>query len=267
MEAAFDIVVPMFALMLCGYLAVYVRILGAEGIKGLSNFVFFFAIPALLFHGISTSRGAEHDEIAIVYAYFIACLVLFAATMAAGRLIFRLSLQEQAIMAFTATFSNTVLLGIPIIYTAFDERGLLPVTLITSFHSIVLLTLATTIVEIGEGHGGKFLHSLPKTLLALLRNPLLLAILAGFAMRLLGWHSPVVLDGFLALLTGAAAPCSLFALGATLAGFHLGGAVKETLFLSVMKLVVHPLLVWFMVTEIFPLAPIQTSSGWTSSFM
>ena len=259
MAAAFDIVVPMFALMLCGYLAVYFRILGADGIRGLANFVFFFAIPALLFHGISTSRGAEHDEIAIVYAYFIACLVLFAATMAAGRLIFRLSLQEQAIMAFTATFSNTVLLGIPIIYTAFGERGLLPVTLITSFHSIILLTLATTIIEIGQGHGGRFLHSLPKTLLALLRNPLLLAIIAGFVMRLLGWHSPVVVDGFLVLLTGAAAPCSLFALGATLAGFHLGGGLKETLFLTVMKLVVHPLLVWFLVTGIFHLAPIQVA--------
>jgi malonate transporter and related proteins len=259
MEAAFDIVVPMFALMLCGYLAVYVRILGVEGIKGLSNFVFFFAIPALLFRGVATSRGAEHDEIAIVYAYFLACLVVFAIAMAVGRWVFRLSLQEQAIMAFTATFSNTVLLGIPIIYTAFGERGLLPVTLITSFHSIVLLTLATTIIEIGDGHGGKFLHSLPKTLLALLRNPLLLAIFAGFAMRLLGWHSPAVVDGFLTLLTGAAAPCALFALGATLAGFHLGGAIKETLFLSVMKLVVHPLLVWFMVTEVFPLAPIQVA--------
>ena len=259
MEAAFDIVVPMFALMLCGYLAVYVRNLGAEGIKGLSNFVFFFAIPALLFRGVATSRGAEHDEIAIIYAYFLACLVVFAIAMAVGRWVFRLSLQEQAIMAFTATFSNTVLLGIPIIYTAFGERGLLPVTLITSFHSIVLLTLATTIIEIGDGHGGKFLHSLPKTLLALLRNPLLLAILAGFAMRLLGWHGPAVVDGFLALLAGAAAPCALFALGATLAGFHLGGAIKETLFLSVMKLVVHPLLVWFMVTEVFPLAPIQVA--------
>jgi malonate transporter len=259
MEAAFDIVLPMFALMLCGYLAVYFRILGAEGISGLSNFVFFFAIPALLFHGISTSRSAEHDEIAIVYAYFIACLALFAATMAVGRWLFRLSLQEQAIMAFTATFSNTVLLGIPIIYTAFGERGLLPVTLITSFHSIILLTLATTIIEIGVGHGGRFLHSLPKMLLALLRNPLLLAIIAGFVMRLVGWHSPVIVDGFLVLLTGAAAPCSLFALGATLAGFHLGGAIKETLFLTVMKLVVHPLLVWVLVSKVFVLAPIQVA--------
>jgi malonate transporter and related proteins len=259
MEAAFDIVLPMFALMLCGYLAVHFRVLGAEGIKGLGNFVFFFAIPALLFRGIATAPGAEHDEIAIVYAYFIACLVLFAATMAAGRLIFRLTLQERTIMAFTATFSNTVLLGIPIIYTAFGERGLLPVTLITSFHSITLLTLATTIIEIGEGHGGRFLQSLPKTLIALLRNPLLLAILAGFAMRLLGWQSPVVLDGFLVLLTGATAPCSLFALGATLAGFRFGGGIRETLFLTVLKLVVHPLLVWFMVSEVFALAPIQVA--------
>jgi malonate transporter and related proteins len=259
MEAAFDIVVPMFALMLCGYLAVRLRILGADGIRGLSDFVFFFAIPALLFHGISSSRAAEHDELSIVYAYFLACLILFAVTMVVGRLVFRLKLAEQAIMAFTATFSNTVLLGIPIIYTAFGERGVLPVTLITSFHSIILLTLATTIIEIGQGHGGRVLHSLPKTFLALVRNPLLLSIVAGFAMRLAGWHSPVIVDGFLKLLTGAAAPCALFALGATLASFQLGGGVRETLFLTVMKMVVHPLLVWFVVSEVFALAPIQVA--------
>jgi len=259
MAAAFDIVVPMFALMLCGYFAVYLRVLGAEGIKGLSNYVFFFALPALLFRGMASSPAAGHDEIAIVFAYFLACLVVFTVTMVAARLIFRLSLAEQAIMAFTATFSNTVLLGIPIIYTAFGERGMLPVTLITSFHSIILLTLATTIIEIGRGQGGKVLHSLPKTLGALLRNPLLLAIAAGFVTRLLGWHSPIVIDGFLALLTGSAAPCALFALGATLAGFHIGGGIRETLFLTVMKLLVHPLLVWFLANEIFALAPIQTA--------
>ena len=47
--------------------------------------------------------------------YLLILLALFAVTMAAGRWVFRLSLQEQAIMAFTATFSNTVLLGILVV--------------------------------------------------------------------------------------------------------------------------------------------------------
>ena len=257
MTAAVEIVLPMFALMLCGYGAVFLRVIGGEGIKGLSNFVFFFAIPALLFRGVVNAQPAGHDQFAIVYAYFAGSLVIFFATMAAGRWLFRRSLAEQAVMGFTTSFSNTVLLGIPILYTAFGEAALLPVTLITSFHSIVLLTLATALIEIGLGGRHAMAWRLPKTLLALLRNPLLLAIIAGFGARGAGLRVPAALDAFLALLTNAAAPVSLFALGATLAGFSIGKAMGETSFLIIMKLVVHPLLIWLLAAKLFALAPIQ----------
>jgi malonate transporter len=257
MIAALDIVLPLFALMVCGYLAVYLRILGSEGIKGLANFIFFFAIPALLFRGMVNAKPVEHDQVAIIYPYFIGSLTIFFVTMLSGRLLFRLTLAERAVMGFTGSFSNTVLLGIPIIYTAFGEAGVLPVTIITSFHSIILLSLATALVEIGLGQRGAALRHLPRTMAALLKNPLLAAILAGFAARLVGWRSPQALDSFLGLLTNAAAPCSLFALGATLATFSIGKGKAETLFLILVKMVAHPLLVWLLVTKVFALAPLQ----------
>jgi malonate transporter len=257
MTAAFDIVLPMFGLMLCGYVAARCGLFSIEATKGLANFVFFFAIPSLLFRGISRGGAAGHDEFAIVFVYFSGCLIVFAGSIAVGRLVFRLSLQEQAVMAFASTFSNTVLLGIPLIYAAFGEQGVLPVTIITSFHSIILLTLATMIVELGAGTGRHFLHSLPTTFLALLRNPLLLAILAGFIARFLDWRMPIVLDRATALFADAAPPCSLFALGATLTTFRIAGDPAQSAFLIVVKMIVHPLVVWFLATELFALAPIQ----------
>src|SRR5215469_14187814 len=142
----------MFGLMLCGYLAAWRRLFSGEAVRGISGFVFYFAIPCLLFRGISGGTALGPRELAIVYAYFAGSLLLFGASMLAGRWLFRLSLQELAVLAFTTTFSNTVLLGIPLVYAAFGERGVLPVTLITSFHSIILLTLATMIIELGAGH-------------------------------------------------------------------------------------------------------------------
>lgn len=259
MTTALDIVLPMFALMLCGYLAARFRLFSGEAVKGLSTFVFFFAIPALLFRGISRETAADPGQFAIVYAYFSGCLLVFAASMAVGRLAFGLRLQEQAVMAFTATFSNTVLLGIPLIYAAFGQAGILPVTLIASFHSIILLTLATMIVELGAGGGARFLHTLPKIGLALLRNPLLIAIVAGFAARALGWRLPVVLDHATALLAQAAAPCALFALGATLTSFRVSGNPAQSTYLVIVKMIGHPLLVWALATRVFALAPIQVA--------
>jgi predicted permease len=259
MTTAIDIVLPMFALMLCGYVAARGRLFSGEAVKGLSTFVFFFAIPALLFRGILREAAVGPRELAIVYAYFSGCLLVFAASMAVGRLAFRLTLREQAVMGFTATFSNTVLLGIPLIYAAFGQAGILPVTLITSFHSIILLTLATVIVELGAGSGRRFLRALPKTLLALLRNPLLIAIAAGFAARALGWRLPVVLDHATALLAQAAAPCALFALGATLTSFRISGDPAQSAYLVIVKMLVHPLVVWVLATQVFALAPIQVA--------
>src|SRR6185437_12493481 len=138
MTAALDIVLPMFGLMLCGYVSAQIGLFRSDAVKGLSVFVFFFAIPGLLFHGITGGSRGEGDQFTIVYAYFLGCLLIFAVSMLVGRLVFGLGLQEQAVMAFTTTFSNTVLLGIPIIYAAFGEAGILPVTLITSLHSIIL---------------------------------------------------------------------------------------------------------------------------------
>jgi malonate transporter len=257
LTVALDIVLPMFGLMLCGYVSARLGLFRGEAVRGLSIFVFVFAIPALLFRGITGGTPSGGDQLTIVYAYFLGCLLIFGASMLVGRLVFRLGLQEQAVMAFTTTFSNTVLLGIPLIYAAFGPAGILPVTLITSLHSIILLTLATTIVEFGKGAGRHFLHTLPKTLLALLRNPLLLAIIAGYVVRFLGWPVPVVLDRGAELLAGAAAPCSLFALGATLTTFRIGGDAAQSVFLVVTKMLIHPLVVWLLARYVFTLAPLQ----------
>jgi malonate transporter len=257
--AAASIVLPLFALMLCGYLSARLDLIGKEGVRGLTTFIFYFAIPALLFRGIVNSQPAEHDQLAIVYAYFLAAFIVFFAAMAAGRLIFRLPLAEMAVMGFTATFSNTVLLGVPLIYTALGEKSVLPVTLITSLHTILLMPLATVIVELGRGGRGNLRRMLPPILAGFVRNPLFVAIVLGFAVRFAGWQLPQAVDGFLALLTGAAPPTSLFALGATLAAFHIAGRLKETALIVVIKLLIHPALAWFLCAEVFALAPIQTA--------
>lgn len=259
MTAAVSIVVPLFALMLCGYLSARLALIGQEGVRGLTTFVFYFAIPALLFRGIVVARAAEPGQLAIVYAYFLAAFIVFFASMALGRLVFRLPLAEMAVMGFTATFANTVLLGVPLIYTALGEKAVLPVTLITSLHTILLMPLATVIVELGRGARGNLHRTLPPIAIGFLRNPLFVAIVLGFAWRAAGWTLPAAADGFLALLTNAAAPVSLFSLGATLAAFHIAGKLKETAVIVVIKMVIHPALAWFLCAEVFALAPIQTA--------
>jgi predicted permease len=252
-EVVFDVVVPLFGLLVCGYGVARTRLLGPEGIQGIANFVFYCAIPALLFRGLAAGVMPEKIDFGVVHAFFLGCLAVFAATMLVARLANRAKLAEQALAGITVTFGNVVLLGIPLVYVAFGERGVLAVTLISSFHSVILLTLATILVESALGARGNFARAAQATLGALATNPIIVAIVAGFLWRLLGLPLPLPAKTFLTLLSGAAAPCALFSLGATLTTFRIGGDFRHVAAIAIGKLAVLPLVVWLLATRLLAL--------------
>ncbi len=80
---------------------------------------------------------------------------------------------------------------------------------------------------------------------ALIRSPLIIAIFAGVLISALGLRLPTPVENFTGLLGSAAAPCALFALGATLAGQPISKGVGEISYMTAFKLLVHPTAVWF----------------------
>ena len=181
MSVVLGVVLPVFGLILIGFAAVRGKLLDGAGARGISAFVFHLALPALLFRSLSAGSGLPAAGAGVVYAYFSGCLLVYALAMAAGRLFFRSRLEEQAMLAITATFSNSVQLGIPVIFTAFGAAGERPALLVIAFHSVTLLTLSTALVEIGLGRGAGPLRAPVAVLRSLITNPLILAILAGLA--------------------------------------------------------------------------------------
>lgn len=264
MTTVLSIVLPVFGVILAGYLVARTRLFDEAAVRGLSAFVFWIAIPALLFRTLARGAVDQGADFSIAYAYFLACLLQFLLTLALGRLAFGRTGVEAALMAMGAVFSNTVMLGIPLIYTAFGEAGVAAIMLIIAFHSTILIPMATIAVEIargtaGEGAGGGMAAILPKTLGSLLRNPVVLALAAGLVWSLAGLPLPGLLDRFLDLLGRGAVPCALFALGATMAGYRIAGDLKDSVAITALKLGLHPLLVWLLATEVFAVSPLHTA--------
>jgi malonate transporter len=255
MQTSLAIVLPLFALILTGFVFVRARLLGADGVKGIGAFVFNLAVPALLFRSMATGLPHDGAGLEVVYVYYLGGAIVFALTMLIGRLAFGLDLAQQALMAITATFSNSVLIGIPLVFAAFGREGQIAVLLITSLHSAIFVTLATVLVEIGRGAGAQPLAILR----SVAANPLLLSVLAGAAWGLTGWELVAPVDTFTRLLASAAAPSALFALGATLAQFPVRGAAQDIATITVLKMIVHPALVWLLAHHVFGLAPTETA--------
>ncbi len=259
MTAVIEIVLPVFAVILLGYGFGRGKFLSPEGARGLGAFVYYAAIPALLFRGMASATAGLAGSLGLIGAYFAGALAVFAASMAAGRMLFGLRLAEQGLMALSTGFSNSVQLGIPLVVAAFGSAGLVPLTIIISVHSLVLLSLATVIIEAGRGHAGGAIRMAEATAIAIAGNPVILSIVAGFLWRLTGLAIPSPLQHLIDLLAGAATPAALFSLGATLAGFRLAGDIAQSLVVAAIKLLLLPIVVWLFATRVFHLGPLDTA--------
>ncbi len=258
-----DIVAPIFGVVLAGYAMARGRLLSPEGVRGISDFVFYAAIPALLFRTMASAPVPGGADLALVATYLLACVLVFGASMLATGVLFRDGVPERAVLAMGAAFSNSVQLGIPLVLQVFGDAGLVQLMLIVSFHSATLITLATVVIESGRA-GGRPHRSLGRSLgrsLALAArsiatNPIILAIFAGLGCSAAGWSLPGPADRFVALIGAGGASAALFAMGASLAQFKLGGHLSESAVVTVLKLVALPAVTWLLGRFVFALAPL-----------
>src|SRR5262249_30636101 len=139
------------------------------------------------------------------------------------------------------------------------QAGLVPLTIIISVHSLVLLSLSTMIVEAGQGHGGSALRTAGAAAVAIVTKPVIPPLVAGFFWRFTGGAGPGPPRPPIDLLAGAATPAALFSLGATIAGFRLAGDLAESLVAVAIKLFVLPVAVWLLATRAFHLTTLDTA--------
>lgn len=247
MPVLLNVVAPVFGILGLGFAAARLRVLDSAGIRGLVVFVFYFAIPVLLFRSLAEMTLPDAIPWPFLGAFYVGALGVYAAGMALARWGFRRPLADQAIWGMGAGFSNTVLLGIPIVLTGLGPEAALPLFLIIGFHSAVLMPLTVVILHLDRNDGSPRGGQMATVVREVVRNPIVMGLAVGMAANLGGVTLPGVLDGMAELLGGAAVPAALFAMGASLAAYPAGGDTPPALALAFLKLVIHPLLVWVLV--------------------
>lgn len=256
MSILIDIVIPIFGLVAVGYVSARMGFFDDARLRGLSYFAFAFAIPALLLRSMAQIELSGVIAWPLLAAYYSSAFLVYAAGFAVSRIGFGHGLRGCAIGGFTASFSNTVLLGIPLVLTVFGDRASLPVFLIVAFHSLLMFPIATVMLEFRGGRGFRPRDIGVSTALGLVRNPILIGLVAGLALNLLGVGLPRAVDSLLEMLGRAAVPAALFAMGASLHGYGIRGPLPLSASLVALKLVLHPLLVWGVGRFVFGLDPL-----------
>ncbi|MGE0661258.1 MAG: AEC family transporter [Reyranellaceae bacterium] len=264
MENIIGIVLPAVLVTSVGWIIVRLGVLGAEGARGLSSYTFNVAFAALLFRVMRDVRPQDLD-IDVLLAYFGGALIVLALGMAIGRLAFRQNGTERVVMGMTGAFSNNGILGIPLVLTTWGEQGLVPLLMIMALHSAILLSLCTVLVEWHRGGsaGIRIAERFGRMLVAVLRHPLLIAILLGLFWGVTSRSFDLTLPGAVELalkwIGDSAIPCGLIVLGASLARIRLAGDLPQIATATAIKLVLQPLSVWLLANHVLGLPPLAAA--------
>lgn len=261
MAPVINVALPVFAIILVGYLAGRLRILGQSSSEALNKFVYWIALPPLLFLAMSRTSLDEILHWPFIGAFLGSILAVWVLGAVVGALVHRERPAILTMQGMNASFSNTGYMGIPLFVAAFGQAGLAPASLATVIMSAVCVGLAVVSLEMTGSSGRGVLRAVGDSLLALFKNPLVMAPVAGIAWGWMGWPQPLPMVTLFELLGAAASPCALFAIGLFLAGRPLHADLAEVTWVSILKLLWQPLICWGLTMTLFPMDPFWTASA------
>ena len=238
---------PVVLLIGIGFAAGRLKLIRGEAVRDLSNLVFLVLVQALLFRTMATADLARLDLRSVALYYIVAGAMLFALLFIRGLT------SRSAVLALAAIFSNTLMIGVPLVQLAYGQAGLVHLFTLISMHALILLTLATVVLELlvareqaaaGLGPRRHIAATVAQAVKNAILHPVPLPIIAGFLYSLTGWGLHPVVERPLKLLGDAFGPVALVLVGVTLAQTAIGPHLRGALVISVLKTILHPLLMW-----------------------
>ena len=254
------IVAPVFALIAAGYAAVLFRFVSETSHKGISEFAFSIAIPALLFRTIVVSEFSGVSPYRMWGAYYGAlALIWIAALMISAVMRERREDREDGVVfAIGSVYGNIVMLGIPLVLSALGNEAAGPMSLILSVNTPLLWLCGILQMElVSRKRTGSPFAVIRPVLADLARNPLMLGIGFGVVWRFTGLGLNPVVDKTIELLAQAGSPAALIALGITLFRFEVKGEMTSVAVMSALKLLAMPA-VAFALAKLLNLPPTVT---------
>ncbi|MGB1234998.1 MAG: AEC family transporter [Planktomarina sp.] len=250
MAILFSVIAPVFCVLGFGYLAVWKRWISEPAIDALMGFTQKFAIPCLLFQAIATLDLSANFDPALLFSFYSGAISGFLIGLLAARFIFKRAWDHCVAIGFVGLFSNSVLLGLPIMERAFGPDALAGNFAIIAMHSPFCYLIGITAMELVRADSRSIADLGPKVAKAMFRNPLVIGLSLGLIVNLSGFALPGFATDAVALMARAALPAALFGLGGILVSYRPEGDMRLILFMCVVSLLIHPSITWMTGTAL-----------------
>ncbi len=252
---------PIYGLILLGWLCGRRGLFERQELRVLGRFVVQIALPALLFKALGSRAAREVLDTGYLLAMAGGSLAIFGTVFAWARWGAGRPQAEAVMQAMGSSFSNTGFIGYPLALQALGPVAGVALALNMMVENLLMLPLALTLADASREPGRHWTQVLGQTLRSLLRNPMVLAILAGLAVATLGLPLPDVLWRTVDLMAHASTAVALFVVGGSLAGLSTSGLAGEVGRVAVAKLILHPLAVYALLWAVPAVDPTLRSAA------
>jgi predicted permease len=248
---------PIYFCIAVGFAVTRWGLFAKTEMRVLGKFVINLALPALLFNAISQRPLREVMHIDYLMAYALGSFTMLLAGYAWARYVQRSATSYRAYFAMGMSCSNSGYVGYPVALLALGPVAGVALALNMVVENLMVLPVLITLADADKKTEGHVLKVLAHTLGRLLRNPMILAIVLGFAYSLSGWQLPGPVARTINVFAQASSALALCVIGGTLVGLQIKGMRRQVSQITFGKLLLHPLAVWVAATWVAPIADPQ----------
>lgn len=261
MSDVFGLVVPFFGLIFMGFVVARITRQPLEALGWMNTFIIYVALPALFFQLLSKTPIERLTEWSYIFGSVFSTFIIFCIMFGASVVLARGKIAEATIKGLAAAYGNIGYMGPGLALIAFGEEAAVPVALIFCFENIMHFAIAPTMMAIAGGEKGSPAKLALDVARKIALHPFIIATAAGVAGAYFEVSPPVPIERFLDYLARAAAPCALFAMGVTLALRPLKRVPVELGPIAALKLIVHPMLCYVMLSLLGNFDPTWVFAG------
>ncbi|AXC12608.1 Transporter [Acidisarcina polymorpha] len=239
-----DLVLPVFAVILSGWIAGYSGYLSRALADALIHFAYNIAMPALLIVTIAQEPSRSLIDWRFLVAFGGGSLLCFILVFGIMSIRISRSLASRTMYGMAASMTNTGFVALPVLQAIYGPRAVLPAAIATAFVAVVMFPAAVILLELGQQDA----HDPRKNPMSMVKhvvlNPMVLSILIGMLCSVFDLRLPGPITGYLGILAGALTPCALFAIGLGLSIDGLRANIGPASVIAVIKLLIMPLIVY-----------------------
>src|SRR3974390_391217 len=247
-----NLALPFFGLIFIGLACGKLKQIPDTALGWMNFFIVYVELPALFYRIIAQTPLEQLASFNFVFATTLATFLAFALSFAIGIALRHGNIAESTISGLAGGYGNIGYMGPGLALATLGPKAAVPVALFFCFDTLLLFSLVPFLMALAKPQRMSIAATAVEVVKRIVTHPLVIATGFGVVSAALHFEPPLALERLLQFLQNSAAPCALFALGVRVALRPLKKMPWEVPFLTVVKLIVHPVLIFLLISLFGP---------------